>query len=521
MTAAAAAAPIEQLFVNNVPSKQLVESPFHRRKDWGDLEELAGTIRSHGIVEPMLARPHPKKAGSFELVFGHRRRRAGLLAKLASFPVMVRDLTDEQAIELMAIENLARKDLHPLEEAEGYEDLRKLGWSAERIADRVGKSLSYVYQRMKLLALVPEARKAFYDEKILPSVAVYVARIPPQLQKEALEHLVSDWDGDSPMTARAAFDEIGRRFLLRLSDAPFDRGDAKLVPEAGSCKDCPKRTGNQQELFADVKSADVCTDPPCFEAKMKANAKRVLVDAAEKGKDVIAGDGAVSKALAGGYVDLDAKDYSRPKSPSYRELLKGKDVPTATAVRDDGRISTLVKRSELAKHVKTPKAKEDASVTSYNKDAKKRKESSARKKVATLALLEAVVAKAEKTDPTKGFWPFLARLLIRMSTVDQRAGIAKRRGLLEKRDAKRPGTDTEHRLRAHLEQLPPEGARALVVELAASQGAFAFGDWAGTELGEGLLEAVAFYKVDKERVKSAALDALKENKAEKKAKSAK
>src|SRR6185437_5234070 len=124
-----------------IPLEKLHESPLNRRRSWGNLEELAATIRSVGILQDLVARPHPTRPGEFEVIFGHRRLRAAKLAKIADAPVKVRDLDDGQVVELQALENLQRADLHPLEEAESFEILQqKQHLSADDLAVKVGKS---------------------------------------------------------------------------------------------------------------------------------------------------------------------------------------------------------------------------------------------------------------------------------------------------------------------------------------------------------------------------------------------
>ena len=124
---------------------------------------------------------------------------------------------------------------------------------------------------------------------------------------------------------------IHDHYMLRLSDAGFKTSDPTLVPAAGACGACPKRTGNQPELFGDVKSADVCTDPVCFRQKIAAHAERAIAAAAETGQTVLAGAEAKKVAKYGtdahqleGYVRLDARDYhaGSGKPRTFRQVLQ-------------------------------------------------------------------------------------------------------------------------------------------------------------------------------------------------------
>jgi ParB/RepB/Spo0J family partition protein len=212
---------------------------------------------------PIIARPSIRGAGRYEIVAGERRFRAASAAGLTEIPAIVRDLTDAEALELQVIENNQRVDVHPLEEAEGYEALMQHAhYSVDDMAAKVGKSRAYVYARLKLLALCEAGRKALYEGTISASIALLLARIPvKKLQEKCLDEVLDDMGSGEPMSFREAKDHVENRYMLRLKEAPFKPGDAGLVPKAGACTDCPKRTGNEPELFADIANADVCTDP--------------------------------------------------------------------------------------------------------------------------------------------------------------------------------------------------------------------------------------------------------------------
>jgi ParB/RepB/Spo0J family partition protein len=345
--AATAKKVIADLQIREALLEDIHESPTNTRRTWGNLEELAASLKATGQLQPGLARPSGREPGAFELVFGHRRFRALRLSGALTMQLVVRDMSEEEVLEAQAIENLQREDLHELEEAESYEQLRKIGKKPEQIAAQIGKSRSYVFQRMKLLDLGPEAREAFYAGELTPSVALFVARVPVVLQVKALEELrtqakenaldfgdaVEDKHGNvdpatvDPLTAREASRLLRDRFTLKLATAPFDRGDAELVPGVGSCKDCPKRSGNQSELFADVDTDDVCTDPPCFEEKKRAAATETIAKLEKKGVEVLAGEltefgGRVKPPK--GFVKLD--EYCPETGKTYGEMAKGKRV---------------------------------------------------------------------------------------------------------------------------------------------------------------------------------------------------
>lgn len=314
-------------------------SPTNPRKTFEEkpLAELAESIGRYGVLQPVLVRPHPKKPGRFELVAGERRWRASKLAGEVVIPALVRDISDIEALELQVIENLQREDVHPLEEAEGYERLLAQAgkiFSVDDIAARLGRSKAYVYGRLKLTALVPEAREAYRAGKLTASTALMVARIPvPDLQRQAIKELgrANTFTGE-PMSASRASDHLQRNFMLRLDRAPFKTADAELVPAAGACGPCPKRSGNAPELFGDVERGDLCTDPVCHAAKRAAHVAQVRAAAEARGQRIITGKQA--KAILPyehsspvGHVRLDDRCYDVPGDKTYRKLL-GKDVET-------------------------------------------------------------------------------------------------------------------------------------------------------------------------------------------------
>jgi len=251
------------------------ESDQNTRKnfDKAKLAELTTSVKAKGILTPLLVRP---RGAHFEIAAGHRRLRAAKAAGLAEIPVLVRDMTDVEFLEVLTIENLQREDLHPLEEAEGYQGLlERGGYDVPAIATKVGKSTSYVYQRVKLVDLVPEAKAAFLKGTFEAGHAILLARLEAPQQKQALAWARQRFLGGRDFASvRALGDYIQRDVLLDLARAPFPIDDAELVPAAGACGPCPKRTGNQSELFADVKKGDACTSPACYKAKVAALVER-------------------------------------------------------------------------------------------------------------------------------------------------------------------------------------------------------------------------------------------------------
>src|SRR6201996_824284 len=138
------------------PIELIHRNPDQPRRDFAeeDIESLAASIRERGVLQPILVRPMPGKAGEFEIVAGERRWRAAQRAGLHAMPVVVRDLDDLAAFEIAIIENVQRTDLNPIEEAMGYRTLiEKFGRTQDAVAQTVGKSRSHVANAIRLLAL--------------------------------------------------------------------------------------------------------------------------------------------------------------------------------------------------------------------------------------------------------------------------------------------------------------------------------------------------------------------------------
>jgi ParB/RepB/Spo0J family partition protein len=294
----------------HIPLDQIVSSLTNPRKTFSPqaLEQLANSIAATGVHQPVLLRPltgerladtagmNPRPA--YELVSGERRYRACEQLGKPSIPAIIRAITDSQALEIQIIENLQRADLAPLEEAEGFEHLRthhEPPLSAEQIGQRIGKSKSYVYGRLKLLALGVEGKLAMQEGWLPGAYALLIARLPDtKVQAEALANL-RDYSGELLGLTNAAH-MIERQYMLRLNTASFSRASTSLLPAAGSCEACPKRTGADPDLFADIKGgAELCLSPPCFQAKQQAHQAQQHQAARESGATII--EGREAKAL--------------------------------------------------------------------------------------------------------------------------------------------------------------------------------------------------------------------------------
>ena len=172
-----------------LPLAALTPSPTNPRKTFDPvaLEELAESIKEKGLIQPIVVRVHGPGREGYEVVAGERRYRAAMLAQVEELPCILRQLDDVAVLEIQTIENLQRDDLHPLEEAEGFAALMKeAGYDVETIAQKIGRSEKYVYDRIKLLKLTPKLKKIFLAGEISAGHAILLARLSKADQKNAL-----------------------------------------------------------------------------------------------------------------------------------------------------------------------------------------------------------------------------------------------------------------------------------------------------------------------------------------------
>jgi ParB/RepB/Spo0J family partition protein len=342
----------------DIPIQCIRASLTNPRKifDQDHLVALSENIKKLGVAQPILVRPRETDEHGvtfFEIVAGERRYRASKLAGMPTVPAIVRELSDIDALEIQVIENLQRQDLHPLEEAEGFEVLMKeANLTAEQMAGKVDKSKAYVYASLKLCALEEGARKLFYAGDLTKSTALLVARIPDKsLQVKAVKEITKTHYG--VMSTRDAAMHIERNYMLSLKKAVFKMTDASLLPAAGDCGGCPKRAGNQPDIFTDV-AADVCTDPACFQSKVDAHVMQIKRVAMENGMTVLGGAEAKKICpnsygrLQAGYAKLTDHNHEDPKGRTYAQILgKKREGVALLESPHDNTLIEVVKLSDI------------------------------------------------------------------------------------------------------------------------------------------------------------------------------
>jgi ParB/RepB/Spo0J family partition protein len=517
------AVPTSTVSVHLVPLVDLRESPTNPRKffDAAKLEELAASIREHGILEPLIARRSAKSEGAaFEVVCGARRYRAAKSAGLVDVPATIREFTDDEVRLIQLTENGARADLSPLEEAEAYAALAADGLDAAAVAKALGKKTREVAKRLPLANLPKRGQDALAAGHIQVGHAELIGIIPDaKLQERALGRFLYDANesGDGKAILGVVPLALARRiveeeFMTALSLAVFDPEDAALSP-LGACSKCPHLAGNNPDLFGDVTKKAVCTNPKDFALKTENHLKGLR----GSGHMVLLSKNELKRAFPFGtsdqvgkeFIDLERTCLEDPKRRTYEELLGRVEKLRTVFALKNGRVRKLYPAKEM-------KAALIAAGHTFAKDKgkKERSESAAKRSTANLESIgrEAVSRElAQKLRTVKLAPSGWIDLLVRIALVRdgwKLEGVIRRHGF--------EGTAEEfaknrERVTAELIDAMKEGdRRAFLVDLLA-------GDWCATA---GKVE-VEIYKhllrlagVDHARIANAAIDAEKRRAAE-------
>ncbi len=297
--------------------------------------ELVESIKTHGIAQPLLVRVIDEML--HEVVAGARRLRCAKLAGLLEVPCFVRQMTDAQALELQLIENTHRRDVHPLDEGVAFREMiEKHGYTAEALAEKVGRSERWVYGRMALAKLPAEVQTLYVEGQIDLSIAQLLTTVPEEFQEKAAQAILKgDYTSQhKPMSFRQAKEFVAGEYHCTLANAPFPTGQKDLVPDMGACTTCPHATNNQAGLFDQVlpdkdakKAPALCTLPSCYAKKTRAAFEVRALKVEEAGGKVLRG----KEAESASGTDVDAVCHQDPKQRTWRQLL-GKHLPVVTLV---------------------------------------------------------------------------------------------------------------------------------------------------------------------------------------------
>lgn len=399
-----------------VPLPTVHTSPYHRRTNWGNLQALASSVSTDGIIHPLVVRPHPTVPGEWELVAGERRRRAAQIAELAEVPVIVHELDDVATIEWQARENMERENLHPLDEAEYYEELTRRGFAPGDIAKRFGRKAVDVVRGLKLLALSTIARQAYSTGEIDHDGALSLVRTlgdHPDKQNDVIAAVRS---GSLQLEEVPSY--CARECTAQLDDLPWRLSDAEMP--GGSCVACPKRSQVQRDLFgADMVAKDRCLDVDCHRRKMDHVWQIRTAEPAYTRMDaeqtpflfIVQNNGRPAVMRSSGMVDAEA---SCPLLPGYtweeavrNAMPKNAEPPTVYLARDqDGRPRLLYKEAIAARIVRKSDAAQEVERRETAADPSKGDESSARRAAAKVrrAIVDQIAARVVETDVDAWGW---------------------------------------------------------------------------------------------------------------------
>src|ERR1035437_7760259 len=396
------------------PLESLAESATtpRRRFDETALNELAESIRTQGILAPLVVRPVGQH---FEIVAGARRFRAAQIVGLETAPVRIVELSDAQALETSIVENLQRRDVHPLDEAQGFAALMRLEepqYSIEQVSAKCGKTPAYVAARLRLTELAAEVVEAFAKDEIGVGHALLLAKLQPEQQLEALNACYQEQYGNGSKAKRVLLPVrhlqqwIEHNIFLELASAQFSKEDAQLVPEAGACLDCPKRTGHNTLLFEGMAAQyDSCSDPKCYAAKLDAHVRQTIA-AKPKLVQISTAYGAQKEGSAAvprnRYVEIRQEKPSKKEQESWPEYKTCKFTTEAivTEGSEKGEIRRVCANPECPiHHARKPKPVTDAAIKA---EQEKRRREEAIAQVTGLRVLsgiaEAVPVRLMKRD---------------------------------------------------------------------------------------------------------------------------
>ena len=221
-----------------VPIEKINPNPNQPRRYFAenDLNDLADSIRSKGIIQPLVVRPHPNKNGEFEIVAGERRWRASQIAKIHQIPVVVREFSNEDVLEIAIIENIQRADLNPIEEAAGYRQLmEKFGHTQDQVAQALGKSRPHIANHLRLLMLPNDVQELVIKGKISSghARALITSKDPSEIAKFILSRGLSVRQTESLVKKRVGEKPVRLGQKSKDADTRLLEGDLSAALKMG------------------------------------------------------------------------------------------------------------------------------------------------------------------------------------------------------------------------------------------------------------------------------------------------
>jgi ParB/RepB/Spo0J family partition protein len=233
LAAADQAAPVIHL----IPANQITRYPTNRTPTEDSIKTMADSIREHGVIQHILARPipaqnlaDPSSDPALQLIFGETRWRACLTIDPAyPIPCRVQELDDREAAKIHAIENFQRKDLTPCEQARELRHLLDVGWNLDEVMTHVSRAKDWCYRRLSILSLPPEGQEAVDSGALPVKVAAKIAELPADLRADAVRSCVTPTHSATPLNERDALHLLQKAFLEPLQKAQDWKAKKKLL----------------------------------------------------------------------------------------------------------------------------------------------------------------------------------------------------------------------------------------------------------------------------------------------------
>lgn len=463
----------------NLPLAQLQESPTNprRRFDEHSLNELAESFKSQGVLQPLLVRAID--TDMYEIVAGARRYRAAKIAALEQVPVRVVSLSDAACVETQLVENIQREGVHPLEEALAFHALlhtEGLQYDINSLSAKAGKSPAFIAQRLKLVELLPSIAEAFLADQIGVGHALEIAKLPQAQQEKAFDAAFRTvWNGGTqsrvvlPLRDFTAW--IQQNILLSLDSVPFDKTDSTLAPEAGSCAECPKRTGFNTLLFGEMSHRDQCTDGACFNNKVARFVGRQITEKPKLVQITTAhvshSDGAVLPRNR--YVALQLSNPAKSKQPlsPYQKPCKHMAEAIVVDGAERGHTVKVCAEPSCAVHFADRASKPPNPAQLAKEQEQRRKELEKRKLEITVRhrllaeVLRKVGAPLDRADLV-----LIANAMLEKTEPLRREALARRHKMVDGSTSEVTYPQVQKGLQRLLRQLDESGLSKLIVEIA-------------------------------------------------------
>lgn len=246
------------LGINIIDIAQIHPSPMNQRTVFIEesLQELAKSITVQGVIEPIMVRPSKQHEGMYEIVCGERRYRSSIIAQQTTIPAMIRELTDDEALDIMITENLQRRDISPMEEAVAFMQLiDRRNMTIPELAVRFGKSELFIRNRLRLNELIPEFRALIEKDQVPLSHGLELCKLDIKIQQDLFNahYQEGSWNNWATIT--------GKELVRRINNISIDLEDALF--STFECETC-QFNSRYADLFCDEEK---CTNKFCFEAK--------------------------------------------------------------------------------------------------------------------------------------------------------------------------------------------------------------------------------------------------------------